>query len=392
MNNNTKHDLQDILIDAIDTISEAFVVYDKAGLLVICNQQFRDLYCYSEVEAKPGVHFHELGLLDVERNNVVVGNQSADQYLNQKARYRKELKEDLIVELSDGRRIRTRDRKTSGGGFVSIQEDVTEEFEKTKMLKRSLQEADDANDVKSKFLANMSHELRTPLNSIIGFSQIISEQALGDLNIPKYQEYAADINASSLFLLDLINDLLNISRIEFGKVKPEFDRIELDKIIRSGMEIILAGAQKKGIDLDFVSSTVDVTLYADPHHVTQILINLLTNAIKFTPKKGTVNIETNVTHEGNLEVIIADTGMGIPRGDIPRMLEPFGQVADSWTRNHDGVGLGLAICDELMRLHDGELKIDSIKGVGTAATIVFPAKNWRIDGPPINKTSNTALI
>jgi two-component system cell cycle sensor histidine kinase PleC len=373
--NSLPHDnLQDILIDAIENISEAFVIYDRDGLLVMCNQHFRDLYSYSIEETKPGVHFRELGQLDIKRNNVIVGNQDIDQYLDRKALYRKDLQGDLVVELSDGRRIRTRDRKTEAGGFVSIQEDVTEEFKRTEILERSLLEADEANDAKSKFLANMSHELRTPLNSIIGFSQVISNQALGDIGISKYREYASDIFKSSTFLLDLINDLLSISRIEIGKIKPDPHSLDLKEVIQASLEMVRPIAEKKEIKLS-VSLPTEHSLYADQRHITQILVNLLTNAVKFTRSKGAVEIAVNTPISGATEITVTDNGIGISKTEIPQILQPFGQVADSWTRNHDGVGLGLAICSELMHLNNGELIIDSVEGEGTVVTLQFPREN-----------------
>lgn len=366
--------LQNTLLDALENISEAFVIYDADGCLVICNQNFRDLYNYSEEEACPGVHFRELGKLDVERNNVVVEDQSNTQYLESKAKYRKELEGDMIVRLSDGRRIKTRDRRTTDGGFVSIQEDITEEFEKVEMLNLALIQAKEANDAKSKFLANMSHELRTPLNSVIGFSEIIASEIFGKVGNEKYLEYASHINTSSSFLLELINDLLNISQIEIGKIKVDETEIDLTEIIESSFSIVRQKADGKQITMEVSADSILPKLVADHRHISQLLINLLSNAIKFTNPHGKITLHSKPTSDQGLEISVRDTGIGILAEEIPLVLKPFGQVADSWTRNHDGVGLGLSICKELMELHGGNLSISSEIGVGTSVVIYFPPK------------------
>jgi signal transduction histidine kinase len=368
----TTENLQNILVDAIENISEAFVIYDADGLLVMCNQNFRNLYDYSEEEAKPGVHFRELGKLDIERNNVVVGDHSADQYLENKAKYREKLEGDMVVLLGDGRTIKTRDRKTSDGGFVSIQEDITAEQEKVDILNRTIREVDEANNAKSKFLANMSHELRTPLNSIIGFSQIIAEDSEGRLDARKYREYASDINASSTFLLELINDLLNISQIEAGEFELERSLVDLNETIEASVKMVRQMADRHELSLQYEPPTPSLSLNADSRHIRQVIINLLTNAIKFTPDRGQVMVNTRYTDTGEVEIIVRDTGVGIAAKDIPRILKPFGQVADSWTRSHDGVGLGLAISKDLMKLHGGDLKLESEVNQGTTVTLTFP--------------------
>ncbi len=381
MKKNAPDDLKDILIDAIENISEALVIYGADGKLVMCNQNFRDLYNYSLEETEPGVHFRELGELDIARNNVVVGDQTADQYLDKKSQYRTKLKGELVVQLSDGRRIKTRDRKTSNGGIVSIQDDVTADLEKIDALNRTLREVEEANNAKSKFLANMSHELRTPLNSIIGFSEMISNEILGEINIQKYREYASNIGTSSHFLLKLINDLLTISRIDEGSLKPDILPIDLTEMVNTSLVIARNQATDTEIDFEFQAPDKPYILLADPRNILQILINLLSNSTKFTPSRGTIRVTMKITESGNLEIAVSDTGLGIAEEDIDRVLQPFGQVADSWTRNHTGVGLGLAICNELMSLNQGELRIESKINAGTTVTLMFPSSRIRTSPP-----------
>jgi len=181
-------ELPELLIEVSESVSEALAVYDAEGRLVICNQNFRDLYGYSNIEARPGVHFRELGKIDLERGNVAIGDEYGDgeAYLQRKAEYRNNLEGSFIVKMKDGRWFKTTDRRLPRGGFVSVQSDITNEKEAEFELRAAKESAEIANRAKTEFLANMSHELRTPLNSIIGFSHVMIEGLFGDLGDPRY--------------------------------------------------------------------------------------------------------------------------------------------------------------------------------------------------------------
>lgn len=362
---------EDTLHDAIENITEAFVVYDADGRLVICNPSFRNLYSYTEEEARPGVHFSELGKIDVERGNVVAQNMSNEEYLALKAKYRKELTGDFIVHLIDGRIIKTRDRRTSSGDFVSIQEDITDQVRKEQQLRDAKNQADAANHAKSQFLANMSHELRTPLNSIIGFSEIIAEDMIGGIGNPRYREYASYINSSSMHLLELINDILDISRIEADRIKIEDAPLDVYFAVDSVVSLMKPRFAERSIALEIAIPDGFPLLLADGRYIRQILINLLSNSVKFTDDGGKVSVGAHLDGSA-ICLTVSDNGIGIAEQDIPGVLEPFGQVADSWSRNHEGIGLGLSITRRLAELHGAKMSIHSKPGEGTTVSILFP--------------------
>jgi two-component system cell cycle sensor histidine kinase PleC len=232
--------------------------------------------------------------------------------------------------------------------------------------------AEEASRSKSAFLANISHELRTPLNAIIGFSEIMQSQMFGPLGSGKYREYCGDIHDSGTYLLGVINDVLDMSRIEAGRLPLEFEELALDEIVEESVRVVTSQAEAQGIA---VVSKVEpgLRLTADRRAVKQILINLLSNAVKFTPAGGRITIRAHKVG-GAVACSIEDTGIGIPRDALKRLGRPFEQVQNQFTRNHKGSGLGLAITRSLAELHGGAMRIRSQEGHGTIVSIRLPAK------------------
>ena len=301
-------ELLELLIEVSESVSEALAVYDAEGRLVICNQNFRDLYGYSNTEARPGVHFRELGKIDLERGNVAIGDEYGDgeAYLQRKAEYRNNLEGSFIVKMKDGRWFKTTDRRLPRGGFVSVQSDITNEKEAEFELRAAKESAEIANRAKTEFLANMSHELRTPLNSIIGFSHVMIEGLFGDLGDPRYAEYAEDIRASAQHLLAVVSDILDLSKIEAGRFPIADDEVDLTETVEYTVRILGPRANSKEIDL-----TIDVApevpkLRADARLLRQILLNLVDNAIKFTPTGGQVAISSHCDTNGDLLIAVKD--------------------------------------------------------------------------------------
>ncbi|NQV85188.1 MAG: HAMP domain-containing protein [Rhodospirillales bacterium] len=240
-------------------------------------------------------------------------------------------------------------------------------------IKNALAEAEHANQTKSAFLATMSHELRTPLNAIIGFSQIISEQVYGEIQDKRYRDYAEDINNSGLHLLALINDLLDMTKIESGKLIPDETNFPVADEIMNNFKLVEGMALKKNISLALDLGNQSLNLRADVRMFQQILTNLLSNAVKFTPVGGTVAVSGRIGPAGGLMLEVVDTGIGIPSTDIKSVLEPFEQAHNNKSKMHGGTGLGLPIARSLMEAHDGTLEIASEVGKGTKVTITFPA-------------------
>ena len=311
------------------------------------------------------------------------------------------------AQLDDGRWLHISERRTKDGGFVSVGTDITTlKLHEEKLvhserrlmatvadlrssqhaLERQTQQlaflaeryaeqkksAEDANQAKSEFLANMSHELRTPLNAIIGFSEIMESGMFGPLGTGKYQEYCRDIRDSGNYLLEMINDILDMSKIEARGTRLDFESVELDDVLSDAIRVVSGRAQEKHLDLR-VEVAPAIRLYADRRALKQITLNLLSNAVKFTPEGGRVIVRGRLVH-GAASIIIEDSGIGIPKAALKNLGRPFEQVESQFTKSHQGSGLGLAIAKSLIELHGGTVRIRSTQGVGTIVLLRLPLR------------------
>jgi two-component system, cell cycle sensor histidine kinase PleC len=298
------------------------------------------------------------------------------------------------------------ERRTKDGGYVSVGTDITKikqheqkliEGEKRRIatildLRKSQQaleqqtgeladlaekyaeektRAEEANQAKSKFLANMSHELRTPLNAIIGFSEIMESGMFGPLGAEKYVEYSRDIRESGEYLLDVINDILDMSKIEAGGIRLAPEPVELDSLLADCIRVVSTRAGEKNLRLDAQVES-GIQLKADRRALKQIALNLLSNAVKFTPDGGAVSVRGRV-RGGIVTIAIRDNGIGIPRQALHKLGRPFEQVESQLTKRHQGSGLGLAIAKSLIELHGGAMRIRSQLGRGTMVLVRLPA-------------------
>ena len=232
--------------------------------------------------------------------------------------------------------------------------------------------AETASRAKTEFLANMSHELRTPLNAIIGFSEILKQEPLGPLGHPSYRDYVRDVYESGVHLLRIINDILDLSKIEVGKLTLSETPVDPGEAIESCMRIVRERADTGGIALVAELAPDLPTLNADERMVKQVLLNLLSNAIKFTQSGGAVRIVARVDDTDGLMIQVIDTGIGIAAADIERAMQPFEQIDSSLHRKYQGTGLGLPLARSMCELHGGRFAIDSIVGTGTTVTVRFP--------------------
>jgi len=239
-------------------------------------------------------------------------------------------------------------------------------------LRRARDEAELANRSKTEFLANMSHELRTPLNAIIGFSEVMRDELLGPLGDRRYRQYAQDIHSSGAHLLEIINDILDLSKIEAGKHELLEETVELPAVVKSCL--MLLGERARGADVRLEQHVPDdlPALRADPRKIKQILLNLLANAVKFTPTGGTVTVEARRKSDGGIAISVSDTGIGIDPDDFDRVLAPFGQVDSGLGRKYEGTGLGLPLARAFTELHGGRLELDSAPGEGTRVSVHLP--------------------
>ena len=379
------------LRDAIETIPEAFVLWDADNRLVLCNSNFQELHNLPDEAIQVGASYESLaavGSQPVVRNKVITGGPTVPGART------------FAAQLEDGRWLHISERRTKDGGYVSVGTDITAlktheekliDSEKRQIatiadLRASQQRlaelaekyaeekdrAEEANAAKSKFLANMSHELRTPLNAIIGFSEIMESGMFGPLGAEKYSEYCSDIHDSGQYLLEVINDILDMSKIEAGRIRLDFEDLDLDTLLAESMRVVSAKAEEKQLE---VSSRIkpDLQLRADRRAIKQIALNLLSNAVKFTPAGGRITVRGRMSDEC-VVLSIADSGIGISKDSLTRLGRPFEQVESQLTKSHQGSGLGLAIAKSLTELHGGRMRIRSALGKGTLVVVCLPLK------------------
>ncbi len=383
------------LRDAVEAISEAFVLWDANNRLVLCNAKYQQLHKLPPELAVAGVCHDEImrssaqPSIDQEPMRSLRGHDGSSSY---------------EARLSDGRWLQINGRRTKDGGSVSVGTDITKLKQQeerltqsehqllmhvtdlkasrqkleaqaqqlTDMAERYLEQkavAESANRAKSEFLANMSHELRTPLNAIIGFSEIMRDGLFGQLD-DKYGDYVRDIHSSGGYLLRFIDDILNMSRLESGKVSLEKSDVAIGLVVDEAVRAVQDEIDRKGLALT-IEGPRDTHLEADPHALYQILGNLLDNAVKFTPDAGQVAIRIRPV-PGAVNIFVEDSGIGIPKDKIHRIGRPFEQVEGDLTRSYKGSGLGLAIARSLTELHGGSLRLRSAIGAGTIVMVHLP--------------------
>lgn len=371
------------LYDALRSMNDSFVIWDQLGRLVLWNRKFEDFFGFEAGNLQPGM---EYSVIEHYSDQVIESISDLEDGTGRE------------IQLKDGRWLRYLETQTVDGGRVSIGTDVTgirareteleanrDRLQSTINILRESQtrivelaenyeqekiRAEEANQSKSEFLANMSHELRTPLNAINGFSDIMKKEMFGPLGDPRYREYISDILFSGQHLLSLINDILDMSKIEAGKMTLNVESLSIADIITQVLRMVRGRADENRLKL--VNDEIDAQdIQADPRTVKQVLLNLATNAIKFTPEGGTVTLKVEPKSSGII-VHVIDTGIGISEKDIARLAQPFEQIDSQHSRKHEGTGLGLALSKSLVELHGGNLSIASTLGEGTTVTFTLP--------------------
>lgn len=361
-----------LLAATIDTIGEGLVVFDEAQGLLLWNDHFARLINAPPALLRRGTPLPDLVGFAAEQGRFGPGEPAA---LARRALQGWTGATGAGVETPfDGDRVfEVRRRSRADLGFVLTFVDVTERRRLDQQLRSAKEQAEIANRAKTNFLATMSHELRTPLNAIIGFSEIIEGQLLGPMAGDRYLDYIRDIHLSGSHLLDVINDILDLSKIESGKYELHERPIDLGRVITSTLRLLRDKATRGSISLVMDLPDPVPVLFADERAVKQILLNLLSNSIKFTEPGGQITLSAGGLTDGGMALSVIDTGIGIPETDIARAMAPFGQVDNSLTRRFQGTGLGLPLVKSLAEMHGGQLIIDSSVGVGTTVSIHFPS-------------------
>jgi len=257
---------------------------------------------------------------------------------------------------------------------VTVALDITERKEAELTLVAAKEEAELASRSKSEFLANMSHELRTPLNAIIGFSQVMADEVMGPMGSPRYTGYARDICASAQHLLGIISDILDVSKLEAGKVELDEEEAEIPQIVHDVMQLVAERARALDIAIDTDIAPKLPRYRVDSLKLKQVLLNLITNAIKFSHPGGHVELSARFGNKNGLEIAVSDHGIGMDKVEIETAVTRFGQVASTWSRRHAGTGLGLPLAIGLVELHGGRLTIESVKESGTTVRVFLPAE------------------
>jgi len=380
------------LRDGVESISDAFVLFDRQGRLILWNEAFEDAFGFG-----PGVV--RRGAMKDELNRIAALAIKADHAPADGRAGRREL------EMNDGRWLQLSERFTSEGGSVVTAADITaikrQEAERQRaadhlrqmvdqleisreqlsLLARkyevAMTRAEAANQAKSEFLANMSHELRTPLNAINGFSEIMSAEMFGPLGDARYKGYAGDILKSGQHLLSLINDILDMAKIEAGKMTLHYEPVSLKEVCEDAVRLMRGKAQEAGLTIAVQAGDLP-DIEADHRGVKQVLLNLISNAVKFTPEGGSITLTlaafVGEGGEDRIRVACADTGIGIAPEDLARLARPFEQVEGQHSKTTQGTGLGLALTKSLIEMHGGTLLMQSRPGEGTTVSFDLPVR------------------
>lgn len=376
------------LRDGIESVSDAFVLFDKQGRLILSNQAFQDAFGFAAGVVRKGAFkqdLNQIAALAIKSDQPAPGGRTGARE----------------VELNDGRWLQLVERFTSDGGSVVTAADITaikrkeaerqraterlhatiaeleDREEKLSLLARkyevAMTRAEAANQAKSEFLANMSHELRTPLNAINGFSEIMAGEMFGALGDPKYKGYAADILKSGQHLLSLINDILDMAKIEAGKLTLHYEKVSLKEVVDDAARLMRGKIQEAGLNL-LVDAPDLPEIDADYRGLKQVVLNLISNAVKFTPEGGDIVVALSREDDERMRMAVTDTGIGIAAEDLTRLARPFEQVEGQHSKTTQGTGLGLALTKSLIELHGGTLSIESEPGRGTTVSFDLPIR------------------
>ncbi|MEN9755637.1 MAG: hypothetical protein RLZ07_2019, partial [Pseudomonadota bacterium] len=395
------------LREAIESLGEAFVLWDSNNDLVLCNSKFRDMHGLPAELVQRGTSYERLKPW-LQRSHPILRDDDTNATFDSTQSYE--------VMIADGRWLQVNERRTKDGGHVSVGTDITalkteeqrfQESERkltatisdlrrsrlaletqaeqlTQLAERYLEqkaEAESANRAKSEFLAKMSHELRTPLNAILGFSEIMEAELYGSLGHAKYKDYCHDITRSGQSLLTIIADILDMAELEAGKIRIDKKLMILSDAAREAVEAMRPMAEEKGIKLH-ANFSDQSPLMADRRAISRILSHLISNAIKFTHEGGRISVSTREV-SGAVNLYVEDTGIGIPKDALAKLGRPFEWVDLDARQPTEGAGLGLAIARSFAELHGGTLTIRSTEGSGTTVLVRFPIRA----GPPLEEAA-----
>ena len=361
---------------ALRTISDGFVLYGPDDRLVLCNSKFRDLYPRIADLIVPGIPFTSIVRAVVDRKLIDLDGKTPDGWIAERMRQHADPKGFSEYQYNSAW-VRISERRMPDGSTVSVYTDITELKQRQTELERAMEQADQANQAKSSFLANMSHELRTPLNAIIGYSEILQEDA--DKNDKAAIDDLQKIERAGRHLLGLINNILDLSKIEAGKMDVFIEPIDIQALLKEAMSIVKPLADKSENTVEVICPTDIGSFRSDQTKVKQCLLNLMSNANKFT-SKGTLTLTVERVGDSQVCFRVSDTGIGMTAEQLGRLFQAFSQADASTTKRFGGTGLGLTITKHFCTMLGGDVTVESTPGVGSTFTIILPDQGDELRG------------
>ena len=361
------------LAEVLESMQEGYALFDEQDRLIMWNRRYENMFPLIHDVIEHGVRFEDLVRAAAERGQNTEALADREAWIQERLRIFRSLESDSESRFTDGRWLLARKYRGISGRTLAIFLDISELKRREAELREAKLQAETANRIKSEFLANMSHELRTPLNAIIGFSDILIKEQAGPIGTPVYREYAKDVNSSGHQLLGIIEDLIDLSRLETGQVDLREAEMNLGALLDLCRRAFEDKAASAGVSLAIGPGAEEIEIWADQVRLRQTLHNLMSNAIKFTPNGGSVRLSGHVENSGDVVIEVADTGIGMTPHELDIAMEPFRQAQSSLTRSQGGSGIGLTLCNSMIELHGGTLEIESRKGDGTTVTLRLPA-------------------
>ncbi len=388
------------IVASLENISDGIALWDAQDRLVLWNRKFGEL-APGTVELKPGLPFSQLISAVLNCTTCLAHEIDRDSWIQRLAKTH-EVGGTMQAQRPNGQWLLFSEHPIADGGAVSLRTDITElktrenelieancriERQASDLTRlandleseiiaatRARQQAEVANKAKSTFLATMSHELRTPLNAILGFSEMLVTEDLAPRSVEQVTEYAGYIHESGRLLLDIINDILDIAKIETGKFPMAPEQLDVEEIVQNCLRLVTTASEEKRLCVNLEMPGQPTVLYADRRAFKQILFNLLSNAVKFTQPKGSITVRIRPHHPDWVKLMILDTGVGIPKDRIESVQRPFERIDNCYSAMTSGAGLGLALVKGLVNLHGGRMLIDSEENKGTTVTVYLPSK------------------
>lgn len=369
-NRDVREELQN-LREALDITPSPFALYDHDNRLLAWNKAYEDVHDEAFSKLSRPVYYEDLLRFTLSEELTPV---EADREIAKRLKLHKVADGRPSDSLyPSGRWFRILKKRTASGAIAGFATDITELKHREFELEQANRAAEHASIAKSEFLAMMSHELRTPLNAIIGFSDIIQNEVFGEISVTRYKVYATDIHNSGQHLLQVINQILDMSKAEAGKLEIGNETVVLNDLLVRAITMVGPRARQQQVTLEHALPAEELLFRGDSVRLLQILLNLLSNAVKFTPQGGRVHASLHEIDEG-VAFIIEDTGIGIAREDLEKVLQPFYQALSTSSRGYEGTGLGLPLTKSLIELHGGRMEIESKPEQGTTVRVILPAE------------------